>query len=679
MSLTNNPLIDRNKVGKHEAFPFDQFKLEHYLPAFETAVESAKKAIEEIKNSDKEATFDNTILAMSYAEEHLGEVASVFFNLLGAESDNEFKNLAQKVSPMLAQFHSEISLDPVIFEKIKYIYENELEGADKEKKRLIEKTYKSFVKNGALLPEEKKTRLKEISMELSSLSPKFSQNLLNATNAFELHITDEEELVGLPQSAKDAAAHTAKQKGKENGWMFTLQAPSVIPVMTYADNRELRKTITTAFRSRAMEGEFGNQDLLKKIANLRHEKAELLGFKTHAELTLSERMAQTPETVIDFLEKIFDVAMPAAKKETEDLKAFAAEKFDHTDFKSWDSGYYTNKMKKELFAYEEEELRPYFKLENVIDGIFQIADKLYGLKFEQVNDIPVYHEEVKTFEVTDADNNFVGLLYMDLHPRDTKRGGAWMTTFRGQGQYSDGIKRPHVAIVCNVTPSTDKAPSLLRFSEANTLFHEFGHALHALLSDCQYTDLASPNVYWDFVELPSQIFENWITETEALNLFAKHYETGEIIPAELVEKVKKVRSFMAGSANIRQLTFGVLDMAWHNADPKDNTDVIAFEDKVLEKYTLLPKDIDSCTSTAFAHIFAGGYSAGYYSYKWAEVLDADAFSLFLEKGIFDPETAKSFKDNILSKGNTEEPMDLFVKFRGRKPDPDALLKRDGLL
>ncbi len=679
MSKTNNPLIDRIKIGKHEAFPFDQFKFEHYLPAFEEGLKKARKAVEEIKKSNETPTFENTITAMSHGGEALGEVAEVFFNLLGAESDNEFKNLAQKVSPMLAQFNSEISLDPVIFEKIKYIYENELEGADKEKKRLLEKTYRSFVKNGALLPEDKKKRLKEISMELSSLSPKFSQNLLNATNAFELHITDEEELKGLPQSAKDEAAHTAKQKGKENGWMFTLQAPSITPVLTYADNRELRKKITAAFKSRAMDGEFGNREILKRIANLRHEKANILGYKTHAELTLSERMAQNPETVTDFLEKIYKVAMPAAEKEYDELKKFAAEKFNHTDFKSWDASYYINKMKKELFAYDEEELRPYFKLENVIDGIFTIAGKLYGLKFKQVYDIPIYHKEVKTFEVTDNNENFIGLLYMDLHPRATKRGGAWMTTFRGQGEYSDGLKRPHVAIVCNLTPSTDTKPSLLRFSEANTIFHEFGHALHALLSDCKYTELASPNVYWDFVELPSQIFENWITETEALNLFAKHYETGEIIPAELVEKVKKVRSFMAGSANIRQLTFGALDMAWHNADPKDNTDVVAFEDKVLEKFTLLPKDMDGCTSTAFAHIFAGGYSAGYYSYKWAEVLDADAFSLFLEKGIFDPETAKSFRENILSKGNTEEPMDLFVKFRGRKPDPDALLKRDGLL
>ena len=677
--IKNNPLLSGKRVGKYEAFPFDEFKTEHFLPAVDYALEEAKGNIAKLSADDSEPTFENTLMAMEDCSELLDYVTTVFFNLMGMESDNDFKALAQQIAPKLSELSSSITLDPVIFQKVKTLYENQenLE-LDAEQQRLLKKTYKSFVRNGANLNDEDKQKLREINQEMSKLNPQFSNNVLNATNAFVLHITDKAELAGIPESALEAAAFTAKKAGKEEGWLFNLQYPSMLPILTYAENRELRKKISGAYGSRAFRDEFDNQEILKKIANYRHQRAQLLGYETHAHYTLEERMAQNPETVMEFLDKIYDAAIDAAKSEVTELCEFAKKLDNIETLEAWDAGFYTEKMKKEKFDFDEEELCPYFKAENVISGVFAIAKKMYGIDFKQVDNIPVYHEEVKTFEVFKGED-FVGLLYVDLHPRATKRGGAWMTTFRSQGLQQGKVKRPHVAIVANLTPSTDTTPALLRLGEVTTVFHEFGHALHALLSDCHYSTLASPNVYWDFVELPSQIMENWVTEKEALNLFAKHYQTGEVIPDELVEKVKKLQQFHAGMANIRQLSLGYLDMAWHSADPSKVEDVAKFEAEVSEKTRLYPKNPDKNTSVAFSHIFAGGYSSGYYSYKWAEVLEADAFEKFKEDGIFNTETAASFRDNILARGNTKHPMDLYKAFRGRKPDADALLKRDGLL
>jgi Zn-dependent oligopeptidase len=661
-----------------DTIPFDKLKIEHFMPAIEKGLKIARENIKTIKDNPASPDFDNTILALQISGELLDEVTTVYFNLYSIESNDEFKALAQKISPMLAEFQSQVLTDSELFKKIEKVYKDQ-KDLNAEQKRLVEHYYKQFVRNGANLSPEKKKKLEAIDKELSTLSPKFSQNLLKSTNAFELHITDEKDLEGLPEGAKEAAAFTAKKKGKDGGWLFTLQIPSVLPIYKYAKNRKLREKMNRAYGARAYNDDFDNRKILKRIAQLRHERAELLGYKTHAQYVLEERMAETPETVEAFLERIYSVAFPAAKKEIEEIKELAMKTDGIEDLQSWDSAYYSEKLKKIKYNYDEEELRPYFKVENVIDGLFKVAGKLYNITFKELKNIPVYHTEVKVFEVDDKDGSHLGLLYMDLFPRETKRNGAWMTRFKTQGFSHGKIRRPHVGIVANLTPSTDKKPSLLELSEVQTLFHEFGHALHGLLSDCTYQTLSSPNVYWDFVELPSQIMENWTLEKEALDMFAVNYKTGEKMPDALIQKVKKAQNFNKGMANIRQLTFGFLDMAWHAHDPRTIEDIPAFEDKVFEKTRLLPKVDGTNQSCSFGHIFAGGYSSGYYSYKWAEVLDADSFELFKEKGIFNQEIADSFRKNILSKGNTAHPMELYVKFRGREPDPDAMLKRDGLL
>ncbi|MCD6328845.1 MAG: M3 family metallopeptidase [Candidatus Cloacimonetes bacterium] len=662
----------------YDTIPFDKIKIEHYMPAIEEGLKVARENIKAIKDNKTAPDFDNTILTLQTSGELLDEVTTVYFNLYGAESNDEFKALAQKISPMLAEFRNQIMTDSELFKRVERIYKNQ-EGLNAEQKRLVEYYYKQFIRNGANLSQEDKKKLEKIDKELSTLSPKFSQNVLKSTNAFELHITDEKEIDGLPEGSKEAAAFAAKKKGKDGGWLFTLQIPSVLPIFKYAKNRKLREKINRAYGARAFKDEFDNREILLRIAQLRQERAELLGYKTHAQYVLEERMAETPETVEGFLERVYSVAFPAAKKEVEEIKKLAKETDNIVDFQTWDSAYYSEKLKKIKYNYDEEELRPYFKVENVIDGLFQVAEKLYGITFKELNGIPVYHHEVKVFEVDDKDGSHLGLLYMDLFPRETKRNGAWMTNFKTQGFSHGEIRRPHVGIVANLTPSTDKKPSLLELSEVQTVFHEFGHALHGLLSDCTYQTLASPNVYWDFVELPSQIMENWTLEKEALDMFAKNYKTGEKMPDELIKKVKNAENFNKGMANIRQLSFGFLDMAWHAQDPRKIDDVAAFEEKIFDKTRLYPKVDGTNSSCSFGHIFAGGYSSGYYSYKWAEVLEADSFELFKEKGIFNQDIADSFRKNILAKGNTAHPMELYVKFRGREPDPDAMLKRDGLL
>lgn len=685
----------KENTHRLKAIPFDEIKLEHYMPAIEEGLRIARAEIEEIKNNPEAPTFENTIMAMDNGGEMLEYAATVYFNLLGAHSDAEFKALAQKISPMLAEFGSSISTDPKIFARVKAIYEAEVEGkpapelpkdfSDKEalkkaeRYRLIERKYQGFIRGGAMLGDEDKKRFTEIAMELSSLSPKFSDNVLSATNKFELHITDPKDVEGIPAGALEAAEFLAKRKGKDSGWVFSLQPSSVMPLLTYCKNRKIREKVQKAYSSRAFKDDFDNQEIIKRTLELRKERAQLLGYETHADYVLEDRMAGSVQTARDFLDRIYEVAYPKAIEEREAVAKLAKELDDIDELQSWDWGYYSNKLKEKLFAFDPEELRPWFKVESVIDGLFEVVKKIYGISMKQVHDVPVYHEDVTTWEAHDKDGSYLGLLYIDLFPRETKRGGAWKSSLHGQGIYADGMWRPQVLIVGSLTPSTDKSPSLLRMDEARTIFHEFGHAIHSLLADGYYHPLSGTSVLWDFVELPSQIMENWLLEKEALNLFARHYQTGEPLPDELLQKVIDSKNYNAATANIGQLRYANLDFDWHVTDPKEIKDVSEFEDKATERFKLLPKVPDTLISCAFAHIFAGGYAAGYYSYKWAEALEADAWSMFEENGIFDPETADRFRKFILSRGNAFAPDQLFEAFRGRPLDPDALLKRDGLL
>ncbi|RMZ49911.1 M3 family peptidase [Candidatus Marinimicrobia bacterium PRS2] len=678
MSIENNPLV-KPSPHKYGAVPFNEIKQEHFIPALEYAIKKAEKTLEEVKTNTDTATFENTALPMETCSELMETISLTYFNLMGAESDNDFKELAQQISPKLSAFSNNVHLDSQLFAKVKYLYENiENDNLNAEQKRLVSESYKGFTLNGALLNDTDKEKVRKIDEELSKLSPKFSQNTLNATNEYTYFTEDKSELSGIPEMVVSQAAETAQKKDKKSGWMFTLQMPSYIPVMQYADNRKLRETLSREFGKISFGGKFDNQDIIKKMVALRYEKAQILGFEDHADYTLQKRMAKTTETVMNFLSRLYDVYYPSAQKELDEMRELAR-KDGVEEMQAWDSAYYSQKLKKQKYDFDQEELRPYFKSENVIDGIFQVAGLMYGLKFKEINDVPVYHEEVQVFEVHEDNGDFLALFYIDLHPRETKNGGAWMTCWRPQGLYKGKVDRPLVSIVGNLTPSTEDKPSLLTFMEVNTIFHEFGHALHGMLSKVTYRSLASPDVYWDFVELPSQIMENWLGEKETLSLFAKHYETGEIIPDELIEKIKKSQSFNAGTMGLRQLSLGMLDMAWHTGDPSKIDDVVKFEDEAIEKTRLLPKVEGSTISCQLGHIFGGGYSAGYYSYKWAESLDADAFEYFKENGIFNKKIAESFRKNILEKGNTEPPMDMYVKFRGKEPDPDALLRRDKLI
>jgi len=674
-----NPFFEKWST-KWGAIPYDSIKMEHYMPAIHRALEIARQNVQKIKANTDPPTFENTIVALSSSEEDLSIPTHIYFFLQDTESDNAFKDLADEINPLLAEYSSEINTDEVLFEKVKAVYDQrETLSLNKEQHRLLEVTYKGFVRNGAMLPPDKKLELKDLDQQLSTLAPQFSKNVLNATNAFYYHTTDEKDIIGLPAMDVEAAESRAKKKSYEDGWLFNLQMPSYLPVMTYACNRDLRKMMYMAQNSRCFGDEYDNCDIILKEVNLKFKRANLLGYANHAYYVLEKRMAETPETVTAFLDKIYEVAMPVARQEYDELKEFAKRLDGIDELMPWDFLYYSEKLKKEMYGFDAEQLRPYFLAENCVSGLFKVAEKLYGLKFIETKEIKAYHADVKVFEVYDESDRFIGLFYVDLYPRETKGGGAWMSNIVEQGLFKGEIRRPHIGIVGNLTPSTESNPSLLSFDEVETLFHEFGHALHGLLSDCTYPELASPNVLWDFVELPSQIMENWVLQEESLGLFAFHYQTGEVMPAELIEKMKTARNYHKGYDNIRQLGFGMLDMAWHNTDPSIIKDVEAYEKASLEKLRLLPRMDKTCTSTGFRHIFDGGYSAGYYSYKWAEVLDADAFGKFLEDGIFNKQTAKSFRENILARGNTEPPMDLFVRFRGRKPDPEAMFRRDGLI
>ena len=670
-----NPLLE-----PFDAAPFSKIKNEHFKPAFQEAIAKAKAEIDSITSNEEAPTFENTLEALEFAGETLSRVSSIFFNLNSAETNEEIQKIAQEVSPWLSEFSNDLTLNEELFKRVKSVYEQKdsLE-LSVEQKTLLDKHYKSFTRNGANLPEEKKEQLREIDKELSKLSLSFGENVLAETNRYELHIEDEKDLKGLPESELENANLLAKAKGK-NGYIFTLQYPSYIPFMKYAENRELRKKLSIAFGAKGFQNdEYDNQENVLKIAKLRHQRANLLGFQTHAHFILEERMAKSPEKVNDFLNEMLEKAKPAAEKEFQELEQFAKELDDIDHLEKWDSAYYAEKLKQKRFQLDDEQLKPYFKLDNVIHGVFTVAKKLYDLHFKEVFDIDKYHEEVKTYEVYDGDHNFMALFYADFHPREGKRNGAWMTIYKDQKVKEGKNERPHVSNVCNFTRPTSKKPSLLTFNEVTTLFHEFGHALHGMLANSTYPSLSGASVYWDFVELPSQVLENWCYEPEALELFARHYETDEVIPMEMIEKIKKSANFHEGMQTVRQLSFGMLDMAWHAVDPSAINSVKENELKAFEATKLYPDVAENCMSTSFSHIFQGGYSAGYYSYKWAEVLDADAFAYFQEEGIFNKTVADKFKDNILSKGGTEDPMVLYKRFRGKEPNPEALLKRAGLI
>ena len=670
-----NPLLT-----PFDTAPFSSIKNEHFMPAFLQAMESARKEIDDIANSEEEPNFENTIEALEFSGQHLDRIAGLFFNLNSAETNDTIQKIAQEISPLLSEFNNDIILNEKLFRKVQKVFEaRDKYSLTEEQYTLLDKKYKNFSRNGANLNAEQKIRLREIDATLAKLKLKFGENLLKETNKYEMQLTNEDDLEGLPESAQDAASQLAKNKGKK-GWLITLDYPSYIPFMKYARNRALRKELSIAFGSRGFHNdELDNRANVIKIANLRHERANLLGYKSHADFILEERMAETPEKVYDFLKELLLKAKPAAKQEFKELSEFAKELDGIDQLQHWDGSYYSEKLKQKRFNLDDEKLKPYFKLENVIEGVFMITERLYGLSFKEVFDVDKYHPEVKTYRIYDSDNEFVSLLYADFHPREGKRAGAWMTSFKPQFKLKNKNERPHISNVCNFTRSSEKKPSLLTFNEVTTLFHEFGHALHGILANTTYPSLSGTSVYWDFVELPSQIFENWCYEKDALELFARHYESEEPIPMTYVESIKKSATFQEGMATMRQLSFGFLDMSWHASDPSAISDVKKHEVKAFKDTLLYPNNPETCMSVSFAHIFQGGYSAGYYSYKWAEVLDADAFDYFKEKGIFNSEVAEKFKNHILSKGGTEKPMVLYKRFRGREPKIEALLERAGLM
>ncbi|MEP1490247.1 MAG: M3 family metallopeptidase [Algibacter sp.] len=678
--MAKNILLQKFQNNYNTA-PFSQIKDEDYLPAIKEAIENARTEINVITNNSESASFENTIEALDFSGEQLDRISSIFFNLNSAETNETIQKIAQDVSPLLSEFGNDVTLNEDLFKRVKAVYSiKDSLSLSTEQETLLDKKYKSFSRNGANLPEDKKEKLRDIDKKLSQLKLKFGENVLAETNKFEMLITDESDLSGLPDGTKEAAKQLAESKDK-SGWLFTLDYPSYIPFVTYADNRVLRKKLTLAAGSKSFKkDELDNQDIVLQITKLRHERANILGYKTHSHFVLEERMAQTPETVLNFSNELLEKAKPAAEEEFKNLEDFAKE-LDHIDrLEKWDGSYYSEKLKQKLFSLDDEKLKPYFKLENVIDGAFTVGHKLFDLNFEEIDTIDKYHDDVLTYKVTDNKGNLVSIFYADFFPRAGKRNGAWMTSYKPQFVKNGEDNRPHVSIVCNFTKPTKSKPSLLTFNEVTTLFHEFGHALHGMLANTTYPSLSGTSVFWDFVELPSQVLENWCYEKEALELFAKHYETNEIIPMDLVHKIKESATFHEGMQTLRQLSFGLLDMSWHSGEsPESITSVKDFESEIFKNTSLYPETEETCMSTAFSHIFQGGYSSGYYSYKWAEVLDADAFEYFKETGIFNKEVATKFKDHVLSQGGTENPMTLYKRFRGQEPKPEALLRRAGLL
>lgn len=661
-----------------ETIPFNLVKNDMFIPAIKTAILNAKKNIEKIKSNQDRATFKNTFEALDESASQVDLIAGIFFNLHNAESSPELQAIAKEFSPLLTEFGNDILLDKKLFERIKSTYDQGLAHLGPEEKTLAEIKYKSFIRNGALCSEENKNKLREIDNKLSKLVLEFGDHVLLETNEYVMWVDKKEDLVGLPDSIIEAAAQTAKEKNRPDSFAFTLQHPSYLPFMTYSKNRELRERLFLASATRACKNDKNdNKKIVLEIVSLRNERANLLGYKNHAEFVLEERMASNPEKVDAFLKEIYNYAYPVARKQFDELKQYAKKIDGINDFKRSDVSYYSEMLKKELYSIDDEMLRPYFKLEKVIDGVFLVAKKLYDLDFKENKSISTYHQDVKTYTV-EREGKHVAVFYADFFPREGKRSGAWMTSFRGQKNLNGKEFRPHISIVCNFTKPSKERPSLLTLQEVLTLFHEFGHALHGMLANTKYEGLSGTNVYWDFVELPSQILENWVYEKECLDLFAEHYQTHEKISKELIEKIRNSSNFQEGLATVRQLSLSTLDMEWHKAAHK-NVDVENFENNVLKDFQFLDLVPGTNISCSFSHIFNGGYSSGYYSYKWAEVLDADAFEYFKEKGVFSKEVAKKFHDHILSKGGSEHPMELYRRFRGKEPSPSALLKRAGLL
>ena len=674
-----NPFLTESKAP-FGAPEFDKIKNEHYLPAFEAGIAEAKAEIDAIVANQEEPTFENTIEAMEYAGETLNRVANVFYNLMEANTNDEMQQIAEQISPMLNEYSMYVSLNADLFAKVKSVYEKKDElGLEKDQLKLLEDNYKSFVRGGANLSDEDKELYSKWSEELSLASLQFSKNVLAATNAYTLHITDSADLAGLPEFVKTMAAETASEKGLE-GWAFTLDAPSYSPFLKYSEVRNLRKDMWTAYNTRAIGGEFDNTDVVKKIVDLRIRIANILGYETYADYALEERMAKDKATVNGFIKELLDPSMEFAKKDVADVYAFAKKNgFEDSQLMPWDFSYWSEKYQQAEYSLSAEELKPYFQLESCIDAVFGLATRLYGISFTELDNVPVYHEDVKVYEVKDVDGSHLALFYADFFPRASKRGGAWMTDFRGQS-IRDGVEyRPFISTVMNFTKPTADAPALITHDELTTFLHEFGHALHGMFAEGRYPSLTGTSVSRDFVELPSQIMENWAFEPEYLNSFAKHYQTGEPIPAELIEKIVAAKNYLAGYAQVRQLHFGYLDMAWHSLTELPAEGTVEFEQKTLAPYAVMPSVEGSAFSCSFSHIFSGGYSAGYYSYKWAEVLEVDAFSLFKEKGIFNTEVSGSFRENILSKGGTEEASVLYRNFRGHDPEPQALMEKLGLV
>lgn len=661
--------------------PFDKIKLEHYMPAFKEGIKQHIDEVRAISGNSESPTFENTVIALERSGSLLDKVSSVFYNMMSSNTGKELQEIAQNVTPLLSMHSDDIMLNADLFKRIKTVYDNRKSlNLNPEQSRLLEETYKSFVRSGANLEVNDKDNLRAMNEEISMLTLKFGQNVLSETNEYKLVIENKEDLAGLPQSAIDAAAHAAQDAGLNGKWVFTLHNPSFIPFMTYSAKRDLREKMFNAYSNRGNNDNVNNNnDVITRLVNLRIEKARLLGFRNHAEYVLAENMAKDPENVRRFLEDLWGFAKPFAETEAQELQKIINSEGGDFALAPWDWRYYSEKLREQKYNLNEEEVRPYFKLENVRDGIFELTKRLWGLTYTERKDIPKYHDEVTVYEVKKSDGSHLGILYMDFHPRASKRGGAWMSSYRQQYKVNSKEIKPVVTIVCNFSRSTAEKPALLTMDETETFFHEFGHALHGLLSDCEYKSLSGTSVPRDFVELPSQIMENWAFEPDVLAFYAKHYKTGEVIPASLIEKIQNSNKFNQGFATTEYLAAAMLDMEYHTLETPLTDNPMDFETKYLSNIGLIPEIISRYRSTYFNHIFAGGYSSGYYSYIWSGVLDSDAFQAFKETNLFDKKTAESFLTNILSKGGTEDPMELYKRFRGREPQLEPLLKKRGLV
>ena len=690
-----NPFFEPYKTP-HDTAPFDRIRLEDFEEAFMEGIRRDNEQIDKIINNPAKPTFDNTIISVDDEKDNyydlLSRTSSVFFNLLSAETNDDMDALAQKLSPILTQHANDIRLNEKLFERIKYVHRHHRK-LTAEEKMLLDNCYDGFVRSGALLDAEGKARLRQLTEEASMLGLQFSQNLLKEQKAYMLHLTDEAQLDGLPETAREAAAQTAKERGME-GWVFTLDSPSYSPFMTYSTQRELRRQMYMAYNTKCIhDNTENNLDICKRLINLRREIAQLLGYKTYADYVLKHRMAGNVRSVYKLLNDLIDAYKPTAEKEREELRKMAAplqqSEEDGKGLQPWDVAFYSHKLQMKKYNVDAEMLRPYFQLDKVISGVFGLATRLYGITFKENKEIPVYHPDVKAYEVFDRDGSFLAVFYADFHPRKGKQGGAWMTEYQGQWMEREDVKkpfgpdncknvRPHVSVVMNLTKPTAEKPALLTLGEVETFLHEFGHSLHGMFANTRFESLSGTNVWWDFVELPSQFMENFAIEKEFLRTFAFHYETGEPLPDELINRIVRSRNFMAATACLRQVSFGLLDMAYYTKKDEFTDEIIPFEKQAWKKAILGKQRMDTCMTVQFSHIMAGGYAAGYYSYKWAEVLDADAFAVFKREGIFNPATAQRFRDCILSKGGTENPMVLYKDFKGGEPTIDALLKRNGI-